>query len=74
MLAGRPAISGEVTRLLGFDARLAANDGVLQQKLLEVLPKVNRGGLGSGTEKIPVKSVHDESSSTMKSASQTTPR
>lgn len=74
MLAGRAAISGEVAGLLTFDARLAANDGVLQQKLLEVLSEVNRGGLGARTKKIPIKSVHDESSSTAKSASQTTPR
>ena len=74
MLARSPAISGEVARLLAFDARLAPNDGVLQQELLEVLSEVNRGELSAGTEKIPVKSVHDESSSTVKSAIQTTPR
>jgi hypothetical protein len=39
-----------------------------------VLSEVKRCGLRARPKKVPVKSVHDESSSTINSASQTTPR
>lgn len=74
MLARRAAKRREVAGLLAFDPRLTPHDRVLSEELFEVLSEVNRGRLRARTKKIPVKSVHDESSNTANSATQTTPR